>query len=736
MAIAAAADLAVYRAEITQFLQTVTLKSSTLLAASAGAARAAGYPDDPLNVSAWKYYVNLRGDYHPADIPMTVMSLDTQQPISFTKEMLRLHSRTAAVYRPGRSEYDALCVRYPNQIDLIKNIVFPVADVDAAMNAGDFTLLAWGDGYLEPYEQDSLLDALRAHLTYLNNRWNLDFLSYELYYGVAYLAYVWQTSAVALFDARIQNIHTAYAHSFHIWAYLSSIGIGDYRDILSRRATLFLYRNMRYIRANRGKHATLILLVNNLLRELAVGLVGKTVYQSTAGGDDTCMWTPEIVSDKIPTEYVGALRAAPNETIAEITYRLYQAGNERDTSLVHIIDETHTLASTSYNTLPTKILELAPLSLDKKYAGLLNNFLLDHMVAMATADKLQIPVSLVDEYTGLTLQLTTRDALVLFYFCQQKTMRQTPVLLPTRYQPVFTYKPSIDTAALPKAVHHRGRFFPIQGAILAEDFCEDAAWPLTTLITGDAFETAMVSMFSTFVRQHLTARNTNSAVVLTAIQTVFAAITERRMSTIRLADVDTYAEWFSRPGHDYRLLVSVYDGASDGIDRYAALADKLIQQLIPLTSTALLRYANVSTRQALYARLKQLFVQLCSYNVTFLDTQRIAEDWILDPKITTELRDNAAVTHRELEEDTLCGVAMNVVHPVTSTADARLHTVTGMDHVWPTTYTTTPGTHLRHTSVHKFTFDQYELPPPLVAISSTGVLQAVGLSTSITLPSA
>ena len=649
MSIAAAVDQVVYRREIFQFLQTVTLKSSMLLASATATAAAAGYPDDPLRVSDWKYYVNLRGEYHPADIPMTVMSSDTQQMVPFTKDTLATHTRTAQTYRPGRSEYDTLCAKYPTQVDLIKNIVFPVTDIDAAIEADDLTLLTYGGGYLEPYEQDSLVVALQAHLSYLNHRWNLDFLGYELYYAIAYWSMVWQTSAAALYDARIQNIHTTNAHSFHIWEYLTSTGIGDYRDILSRRATLFLYRNMRYILANRGKDSTLTLLVNNLLREAAVGLVGKTIYHETSTGTDECRWIPEIVSDKIPTEYAASLRTIPNETITEMTYRLYQAGVETKTSLEHITQETDTLAATVFNTFPTKVLELAPLSLDKKYANMLNNFILDHLVAMAHQGRVQIPVELVDEYTGLNLRLTTKDALILFYYCQLKTMRQTPSTIPTQYRPKFHYRPIIDIATLPKAVTYRGRFFPVQGAVDVASFCAGVSWPLATIITGTAFEDAMVTMFQALVSQHLTSRQSGSAVVVKAITAIFDAITHQEAYTLSLSDVTTYEDWFARPGFDYRRLLNVYDGASDSMVRYSALADRIIQQLIPITSEVLLRYANVGTRRALYARLKQLFVQLCSYGVTFLDTPRISESWVLDSKITTEMRDGVATTQFDID---------------------------------------------------------------------------------------
>ena len=144
-------DITVYRNQVYNFLNTVSIKFTpisdqfNLMLTQQNQA----VSDDP---TTWKYYMHLQGLYHPTDTIMTVTSLDTQQQIEFTIDTLKVHTRTKAAYVPGTAFFTDLCSRYPNQVDLIKSILYPISDVEAAIDAEDFTILACGTGFLEDSE--------------------------------------------------------------------------------------------------------------------------------------------------------------------------------------------------------------------------------------------------------------------------------------------------------------------------------------------------------------------------------------------------------------------------------------------------------------------------------------------------------------------------------------------------------------------------------------------------------
>jgi len=58
-------------------------------------------------------------------------------------------------------------------------------------------------------------------------------------------------------------------------------------------------------------------------------------------------------------------------------------------------------------------------------------------------------------------------------------------------------------------------------------------------------------------------------------------------------------------------------------------------QLLPLKHASFSKYlSNSDERTKLYKRLKALFMQLCSYNVLFMDTKEDDPSWLLFSKIT------------------------------------------------------------------------------------------------------
>lgn len=161
------AALQLYENQALLFLQSLTIKFSPISDAyNDNIMYNLGQAVDKTDPTTFKYYLNLTGQYHSTDTVMTIQSIDTKQMMNFTVENLTLNPKTKAAYVLGSSYYTNLCNRYPNQVDLIKSIVYPVQNIYDAIQADDFTILSYGNGFLEDAESDAVIYDLKTYIDY------------------------------------------------------------------------------------------------------------------------------------------------------------------------------------------------------------------------------------------------------------------------------------------------------------------------------------------------------------------------------------------------------------------------------------------------------------------------------------------------------------------------------------------------------------------------------------------
>ncbi len=613
-------DLAAYRQQAFNFIASLSIKYSPISDVYNTNILDAGGIVDETDPTTWKYYLNLQGLYHPSDTPMTVVSLDTKQTIAFTVANLVIHPKTAAAYIPGTSYYSDLCALYPGQVDLVKSIVYPISDLNMAINADDFTILSYGYNVLEPDEFSCIYEALTQVLAYISCRWNFGFLNYEPYYPWVIWGLMWQMLVGAVFEARIQAIKTVNVHSFHIWESLTSRGLSDYKSILSRKQSMFLYRNIDYLLTNRGKQSNLILLVNNLLDEIGVGLYGRVVYQQTIDGASLCELTPELVATVIPTVYANIATNIPPSTISDMNLRLIAAGDEVDQSAEYVDSVTRTLGDTTLNTYPTKLVEIRPLEKDKRYADFFNLFVLDTLVYAITQNQYSTTIDLSTPLSNADLEMTLPEAMAFYYYCVIRSTRNTPTLLPTQYTSYTAF--SLTPTPIPETVNYRGNLYRIANLVDLNSFVGGQKYPALPITTPLEFSDVLGQQFLYALNQIVQNRATASLPVQKAIRLVSDCL---RVNTTYPLDlipgVTTYDDWLSNHRSDIQDLFSIYDESSDPISNYSSLADAVLSQIIPITSV-MTEYGNFTITDDNYAQLKQLFIQLCSYNIAFLDTDR------------------------------------------------------------------------------------------------------------------
>ena len=256
-----------YRQSCINLARSIILKSSEVAAAINAELTLYGVDVDETDPSTWKYYLNLNGQYHSFDTPMTVTSLDTLEVIAFTRESLEIHRSTAKAYTFNSEAYLSLLARYPEQETLIRGIVNPV-DIDAALSAADWDILHYNDDLVEVNEAD-LVNRIQTWIRRHMLRWHINdyTISDDLYLAAA-MGVMYSHLPNAIVNIRLDNAKTYKAHSYHVWTYLASRGgLSGFRDTLSTAQALFLYRNIRYIYKNSGKTSTFKLLIENLLTQ-------------------------------------------------------------------------------------------------------------------------------------------------------------------------------------------------------------------------------------------------------------------------------------------------------------------------------------------------------------------------------------------------------------------------------------------------------------------------------------
>lgn len=685
-------NLQLYNQSAINFLQSCTIIFSPLAYQINNNLSAQGVVIDQSSPATWKYYLNLSGHYfvgpdpnNPIDIPMIILSLDTQQSIIYSTDNLHNHPKTKAAYVVGSDYYNTLCQKYPTQTDLIKSIRYPV-DLSSAVNANDFTLLGYGAEFLESNEQDVIIYELNTFLNYVSTRWYFSFLAYEKYYIWAFWASLWQQLPMAIYTARLKYLHTSSAHSFHIWSYLLSNGISDYSDILTPQQSLFLYRNLRYIHQNKGKQSTLVLLVNNLLNSLNVGLVGKTIYMNTDTNSSICAWTPEFVSTIVPTNNAQSLELIAPASMTDINAELVKAGVEINSTTEYIANQQTKIGRTQNNILPTKLVEIQKIDIDQKYGTLLNNFILDNLVWYITSNMYTPKISITDPTTNITILLSAQDALALYYYAIHRSGHEQPVLLPTVYNPTCAFRPNVVSSTIPTEFHYQGKTYPTKSYLALELFTNGLVYSQLNIDNPDEFSNLIASQFLVLINYVRYSRiESNKIASEMFLEYCNNYVLQTTPYTFNLSTVPDYLTWINNL--NLNSFIATLDNTSNFSEAYINLANVITTALIPQNSTIynFFAYTNTSVDN-LYDRLRSLFVQLCSYNICFLDTTRTSGWWMLYEKIQYEV--NSQTNTLSLNID---GV-VSTTDAVVSLENTEIPEIDLSETVQPSNTSTTPIT--------------------------------------------
>lgn len=419
-----------YLKDVLALARTIVIKSEAAANAINNALMQVGVQVDLYRPKTWKYYLNLAGEYGPGDVPMTITSFDTLEEIAFTRATMREHKATAKAYVYGTPYYQALVERYPNQELLIRGILSPI-DMDTAIAAADHQIL-WYDTNLVEDQETNLVEELQLVINAFYQRWYIS--AYGIYhelYDSAALAVMYGHLPETILGIRLKNCHTNRAHSFHIWTFLAGQGNLDvYRDYLTTKQALWLYRNIRYINNNAGKASTFKMLIQHMLTERGIPAASYSLVHDTSN---------------LPTDLVPAVKmAATPLNLKHIVppggyYKTVQQVVDQEDALARQNEEynaeevenaTFKMAHSNFSRLPTKVVESNAIDSSDSEVFTLPDVLLNHWMYMVHKNLYRAMISAVHPNTGEIVTMSVKDAFLLWFYAEHKAVGITHTHLP------------------------------------------------------------------------------------------------------------------------------------------------------------------------------------------------------------------------------------------------------------------------------------------------------------------
>lgn len=631
----------VYRQEILDFLSTVTIKFDPfarhyerLCSAKYGISLRSDY-ENP-------YYLNMCGMYSILDTDMFVTAVEDGSKVKFDLNLKDNYPMTAALYKIPSEEYKVLCASHPEQTNLIKSIIYPVKDLDTAIQSDTFTLMAYDAGLLYPTERESIIGSLTKFLDYTAQRWYVPDFDYEDLFPAAFWSMVWSIMPTVCFMQRLKNLRTSNVHPMHVWEYLQSRGFGDYRDILTHEQSLFMYRNLMYLYQNKGKTSNLEILAENLLDELYVSLSGKNLYQEVAINADICETVPEVISENVvkrgaifTTHDDDTITRTVSEDFSEfesmetVVHRMYASDIEIDASLKHITTTSDLMSLSRVNYLPTKLLEFKKFIIDARFLNFLIRFLFQTMCYKWSENRLTYRVVHRDNETNTTLDLSIGEAIALLNYAHQKSLGQDPIYIPTEItftDPYREVKPDLSKDFITPITSER---YPIVSLVDIDTMLSEIIWGSETFAYSQEFDVYAISQFKTAMK-HIGAVDSSADMryhdCMEFLYRYRLTVFETRK--VAFTKYDRYEQFIST-NESLTQMIDLIDSAPDTEFRYMVLFENLLRSLIPLDHVDLKRFFGSSRDDTKYYRkMTALFTDMNSYNVTFLDTDRDTLEYI------------------------------------------------------------------------------------------------------------
>jgi len=468
-----------YEATCTELAETVVVKSTDSVA-GLNQYVADWFGADKvseLEPETWLYYMTLAGEYHFTREMMYVVSMDTSEKITFTKENLQLHTRTRREYAYGTRYYNELLAQYPSQEDLILGILNPI-DKAFAIKAPDRTILGGYKPSLVESNEYTLMLRLQNWLYGYKGRYTNDAfkLSDDLYpvfeHGIMYLGLL-----PAITNFRLAACKTNEVHSYHVKQYLASHGYLDtFIDTLDTAQALWLYRNIEYINHNPGHAETFHWLVDNILTKRTIPLAEFTMRHNLTGQPEEDY--PTLAFKRSPVNL--GYNIDPNDTISLSTLLLKEDPVARDNSKyqAETAPVVKTLMENSLsNVLLTKALESDMVDRTGATPWSLEDILLNEWLHLSTHGIYNVVIGITNPRTAERMPMTAQEAWATMIYCLFGSIG-----LPLKYvEPVAALR--VQNVPLPSKATLKSI---VTARLVGDDYIDKALSQQPQILPGDS----------------------------------------------------------------------------------------------------------------------------------------------------------------------------------------------------------------------------------------------------------
>lgn len=561
--------------------------------------------DDP---KTWKYYLNVSGNYHFLDKPMTIVSLDSQETIEFKKEVLATHPVTRLSYKVGSSYYNTLVGEYPEQELLIRGIINPI-DIDSAIEAPGYKILFIDKSLIEENEYN-LVEELQKQISQFSVRWdNPSFRVTDDLYPAAFYSILCINIPLFLFNIRLSNCKTNYVHSFHINEYLKSNSrLDSYTGYLTKKQQLFLYRNIRYIHRNSGKRNTFDVLTQKMLTERGMGLAEFRIQHNLDDLLDNLK--PKVELLRKPLNKFHSSYRSDVHTLEEVLYkeRFLTSGNYREEDST-LNNSTKTIEFAKRDNLPTKVLESAIIDWTESGPVIKSEFLLNHWAHWSSTSKYNSVVRVTHPNSGTMIELSPSDAFLIFIYAFNKGVNQEILTVPkitarfVRRMPTPSFN---ELRSICDSKYVSDELVQYAANQNVEDF---------EIISTESFVEQGNKLYNEFykyrevysLQEHFIARGQVQGLMHHLYMTTECPFEETGLN---------YLDWFNQKGYDLMDLTNL---------EYETLASDILEYATGVN------YADSFNSHEIQKNLVKLVDQLTSYNIQFLRESNVGNilywDW-------------------------------------------------------------------------------------------------------------
>ena len=709
-------QLELYIREPINFLRTLTLKNSHFADLIWKNEVQPEY-QDRLPTELNPYYRHARGEYILANdttevdgvqIPnqriyrrfdemIYIQSLDTQQQVPFTKETLAKHPKTASLYRIPNSYYTKLCESYPQYSDLIKSIVYPIQEevwcprhqrMETFETADNYTVFGYDEDMFQENERTSIYTAIKTTLEMVRVRWDVKEFDYEDMFPIVHQGILWHLLYLTIFGQRILNIRTSKVHEFHIWSYLNSKGVGDYRDVLTLNQALFLYRNINYLLKNKGTQKNFSILIGALLKPMNVALYSKSIVQnvtrdtSSAISSDVSRTTTNVINpktvvldqNKLSSSFSNTCKPYPQilsnvagddaiieqaECLVDNTrYREYgkavdivqrilnqykmgdgytrveevNTGTIETTSITYDKEQESYLeyqdenlfdVSTSkqdyrFSVTPHTFLDSKAHEIDRNITSTLYNqvyakFVQESILYRASEKDLNFSIIVTPPDTKVPIALDADQVVALLLYCACREVGITLEKPPVAAEVMWPYKKEFPE--IPEIFHYQGHKRYTQAYLTDYGFTDMVPYPLP-LISADDMASKIHSQAINFLHNFIEVHRSASSIHMEILLKVYQQRCVKGWIPLTLINNIPYTQFF-RIVDGLADVIEQYDASVSPELEYSRFFDALMEQFYPVDTPLLLESETALNEK--YRRVKQFFVEMCSYNVTFFD---------------------------------------------------------------------------------------------------------------------